>query len=212
MAEILVTCPCCGQTCDAKAQANLMGLPILEWPWYARTEDWAIRLAQDAKIQWACDDCLKRGRAERADISKQTFCDAPPYLAFYDTTYFCEDCGKEFVFGTSEQRYWYEELQFWVQSRPKQCKDCRKKRRVQVHANLAYQHALETLDISNPSSLLEVVRAATNAGYTEKAKLRYKQARNVAVAAGRFEALQQQFSDLEVAIANLVDQSGRAEV
>ena len=204
MIDFTVTCPCCGQLCNAASETNLQTEQIPGYkPWYARTEDWAVQMAQESKIQWACNECLSNGLAHLADISKQTFCDDPPYLAFYDATHRCEDCGKEFIFGASEQRYWYEELRFWVQSRPKQCKECRKKRRVQIGANLAYQRALKDLDETSPLSMLEVVSAAISAGYAEKAKMRFKQARNLAVAKSRFEELQQQFSDLEVAIANL---------
>jgi hypothetical protein len=59
----------------------------------------------------------------------QKFCDHPPYLAYFDVPLRCEDCGSTFVFEAKEQQFWYEELKFWVQSRPKQCAACRKLRR-----------------------------------------------------------------------------------
>jgi hypothetical protein len=47
------------------------------------------------------------------------------------------DCGQRFVFAAAEQRFWYETLQFWVQSRPKRCIPCRRARRARRRSSAA---------------------------------------------------------------------------
>ncbi len=37
----------------------------------------------------------------------------------------CERCGEEFWFSANEQRVWYEEWGFWIDSVPKHCAACR---------------------------------------------------------------------------------------
>ena len=59
----------------------------------------------------------------------QKFCNHPPYMAYFDVPLRCEDCDSQFVFEATEQKFWYEELKFWVQSRLKQCVACRQLRR-----------------------------------------------------------------------------------
>ncbi len=72
-----------------------------------------------------------------------------PYLAYSDIGHRCSDCGEKFVFTKHEQRFWYEELGFWVQSRPKQCVACRQKRRTTAEANTRLQQAIAELDPQN---------------------------------------------------------------
>ena len=129
-----VTCPCCGKDRDVVG-----GTPLLQLedklrqanltPWWKTSEGWSVEEAQKGKLQWACRYCLKSERAIEANPVVQKFCDYPPYLAYFDTKLRCEDCGSMFVFSAKEQQFWYENLKFWVQSRPKQCLDCRRARR-----------------------------------------------------------------------------------
>jgi hypothetical protein len=69
----------------------------------------------------------------------QTWCDFMPYFAFIDAERMCEDCGQRFLFAATEQRYWYETLKFWVQSRPKHCLPCRRARRTRNREALEEQ-------------------------------------------------------------------------
>ena len=129
-----IICPCCGKPRDAVEGTSLAQLEdrLLEAnlrPWWNPKEGWSIEEAAKGQLQWACRRCVKSGRAIVANPVAQKFCDYPPYLAYFDVPLRCEDCGSKFVFEASEQRFWYEELKFWVQSRPKQCAACRKIRR-----------------------------------------------------------------------------------
>ena len=73
---------------------------------------------------------LDYGSAVRADISKQNYTVCPRHW-YVDATFKCVECGSEFVFTSEEQRFWFEDLKFFVDSQAKRCPACRKKGRVQ---------------------------------------------------------------------------------
>ncbi len=72
---------------------------------------------------------LNYDSAQRADTSKQAFTVCPRHW-YIDATFRCVDCGCEFVFSREEQKFWYEERKFYVDSQPNRCAACRKKGRV----------------------------------------------------------------------------------
>jgi hypothetical protein len=45
---------------------------------------------------------------------------------YYSMKLSCEQCHDEFWFSANEQRVWYEDWRFWIDSVPKQCASCRK--------------------------------------------------------------------------------------
>jgi hypothetical protein len=134
-------CPCCKKTVSVNGTTLLQQEDDLRAknldPWWSSRGAWAVEAANSGRLQWACKWCLQEGRALRGDPGKQQFCDYPPYFAYYDIDLPCTDCGETFVFSGKEQQYWYEHLKFWVQSRPKQCVDCRRKRRQKAAINRA---------------------------------------------------------------------------
>jgi uncharacterized protein YbaR (Trm112 family) len=95
-----------------------------------RPPGWSVETARAGKLQWACSPCLQAGWALEGRPAEQMFCDWEPYFAFIDAELWCKDCRRKFVFTAAEQRFWYETLKFWVQSRPKQCVECRRARRI----------------------------------------------------------------------------------
>ena len=69
--------------------------------------------------------------AVRGDPSRQSY-----YPAFHMPKYFyvdeereCVECGVEFLFEAKEQRFWYEQLQFNLNSVAIRCRGCRSRRR-----------------------------------------------------------------------------------
>src|SRR5882724_5042116 len=62
--------------------------------------------------------------AVRADIRKQDFVTCPRHW-YVDASFRCTRCEQAFLFSSEEQFFWYEELKFFVDARPKQCKTCR---------------------------------------------------------------------------------------
>lgn len=129
-----VICPCCEQERRIKHDTRLTQLEgaLLSkgLPWWGEP-GWMIKAAEGKTLQWACKNCLNEKRAIPANPEAQTFVDFAPYFAYFDVSLQCSDCGKEFIFSSKEQLFWYEHLKFWVQSRPKQCVECRRIRREQ---------------------------------------------------------------------------------
>lgn len=75
--------------------------------------------------------------AVRADVSKQNYSICPRHW-YIDVTITCQECSDEFTFSASEQRFWYEEMHFWVDSRPIRCASCRKSLRALVELRKRY--------------------------------------------------------------------------
>jgi Probable zinc-ribbon domain len=71
---------------------------------------------------------LPRG-AIAGDITRQNFCCATPRFAYIDEAKTCVQCGEQFTFSAQEQRYWYESLQFNLDSHAIRCTSCRRQRR-----------------------------------------------------------------------------------
>ncbi|HCI78515.1 MAG TPA: hypothetical protein DHW02_02355 [Ktedonobacter sp.] len=127
-------CPCCGQKRNVTNETPLIQVQKIFSHACLTHENWAEYYAEGSfyhwgGMQWACNYCMREGIAIEGKPHLQMFCDYPPYLAYFDKTYTCSDCLNAFIFNKEEQRYWYEELKFWVQSYPKQCLECRRKRR-----------------------------------------------------------------------------------
>ena len=66
--------------------------------------------------------------AVRADVTQQSFCVCPRHW-YIDAAFECSRCGESFVFTADEQKFWYEELKFWIDSLPRECAKCRKELR-----------------------------------------------------------------------------------
>jgi hypothetical protein len=100
--------------------------------------------------------------AQRADVSKQ-HCTVCPRHWYMDATFVCCDCGQEFVFTASEQRYWYEDRRFWIDSLPKRCLPCRKAERSRLDLRKRYDalitEALSQSTIEQKQQLVEIIDA-----------------------------------------------------
>src|SRR5574341_1550125 len=81
--------------------------------------------------------------AVRADISKQNYSVCPRHW-YVDATFACRDCDKEFTFTASEQRFWYEERRFWIDSLPTRCPPCRKEQRTRLNLRKRYDALIAT--------------------------------------------------------------------
>lgn len=60
-----------------------------------------------------------------ADITKQNYAVYPRKI-YIDIEAHCSGCQREFIFFALEQKYWFEELKFWVDSHCIKCVNCRK--------------------------------------------------------------------------------------
>lgn len=68
-----------------------------------------------------------------ADVSNQDYTVCPRHW-YIDAVFKCMDCGKDFLFSVEEQRFWYEQRKFYVDSKPTRCPVCRKKERARKAA------------------------------------------------------------------------------
>ena len=78
---------------------------------------------------------MDSGKALTGNPETQLYCDFDPYLAYVDQDKVCEKCQEDYVFRKEEQKYWYETLGFWVQSKPKHCSKCRQEVREEKNLN-----------------------------------------------------------------------------
>jgi hypothetical protein len=53
-------------------------------------------------------------------------CSICPRFWYVDAIFPCNRCGAEFSFSAAEQRVWYEDYGFWVDSLPRHCLACRR--------------------------------------------------------------------------------------
>jgi len=67
--------------------------------------------------------------ATRANIEEQNYTVCPRHW-YIDAVFNCSDCQRDFLFSVSEQRFWYEERKFFIESLPVRCPECRKKERI----------------------------------------------------------------------------------
>lgn len=195
--ESQAQCPCCGKLRNVHLQKSLLKAQQAFSDHWICQGDWAVRYALEGSIRWACDACLRAHRAIEGRPGKQTFVDHKPYLAYFDRTFLCEGCHASFVFNAREQQYWYEELQFWVQSFPKERLECRKKRRAKNKAMQEIQKELPQLDAQNPQQLLRMAELFLEAGSFQKASEYLARARKRAASCGELETLADQWRDCD---------------
>ena len=179
-----LVCPCCRVTRGDRAKQYLLNIEekcnrdrVKVW-WL--NEGWSIQAAIARSLKWACPICLKRSIAIEGKPWLQTWCTYTPYFAFFDVELNCEDCQNKFIFSASEQQFWYEKLQFWVQSRPKQCQRCRKVRRQIKQANTELQELLKNYNRDNSIHLAKLAKLYFDINSHQKGAIFLKRAVNMA--------------------------------
>ncbi|QHL86837.1 hypothetical protein GU926_05045 [Nibribacter ruber] len=156
--ENKLKCLCCDATVYQSDLRRTLGREV--WIWgVTRKLEFADLV--HGQYQFACDSCLESGRAIIGTPQRQLYCDFDPYLAFFDLNKTCENCAKDYVFTKEEQQSWYEKLRFWVQSKPKYCADCRRKKRQRKRMNKELSDILskkENLGIEDMERLSEIYK------------------------------------------------------
>ena len=61
-------------------------------------------------------------------MTRQNYTVSPRHW-YVDATLRCNSCGGEYLFSANEQKAWYEDFGFYVDSFPDQCKTCRRDQR-----------------------------------------------------------------------------------
>ena len=100
------------------------------------------------------------GTAIRSDVEKQN-CSICPRYWYVDATFPCERCGAEFTFSAAEQRVWYEDYGFWIDSLPTHCVRCRRELRelkpVRQEYDRSVAQVLQTGDLEAKKRLASVI-------------------------------------------------------
>ena len=66
--------------------------------------------------------------AVRGNPGKQNFSVCPRHW-YLDVDFKCERCSQEFTWSAGEQKAWFEDYYFWVDSCPRHCQNCRADRK-----------------------------------------------------------------------------------
>ena len=81
----------------------------------------------DTYLHWhSPKQCRIPNTAIAADLSRQTPATVP-VTHYFDVKRQCRDCDRPFIFFAAEQKYWYEELGFGLDSDCVRCAPCRKR-------------------------------------------------------------------------------------
>jgi Probable zinc-ribbon domain/Tetratricopeptide repeat len=115
---------------------------------------------------WQCDPTLKPRlppRAVEGDVTKQVLCagcHVPKYF-YVDEARRCIQCGDNFTFSGSEQKFWYEARQFNFHSLPIRCARCRRQRRTQhiLREQIAIARSATHAAPDDPTAHLALARA-----------------------------------------------------
>ena len=90
--------------------------------------------------------------AIEADLTRQTAAYAP-VTHYFDLDRICRDCGKPFIFFAEEQKHWYEELGFGLDSDCVRCVPCRKRQRGIARKRERYEELFHIPNRTNDENL-----------------------------------------------------------
>ena len=115
---------------------------FVEHPRYGRGPRYTrLQLKGRVEIGWHADGLIS-GTAVRANLNKQVS-STVPVTHYFDLVRRCRDCSRMFIFFAKEQQYWYEELQFGLDSDCVRCVPCRKQRQGSSRLRQQYQELFE---------------------------------------------------------------------
>ncbi len=100
----------------------------------------------DTFLHWhSSKSCRIPNTAIAADLNKQV----PATVAvthYYDVERKCRDCQSMFIFFAAEQKYWYEDLQFGLDSDCVRCCTCRKEQQGLTQKRQQYEELFHVVD------------------------------------------------------------------
>lgn len=104
---------------------------------------------------------LDYASAIRGTPERQNFSVCPRHW-FIDADFKCAQCGNEFTWTALEQKAWFEDYYFWIDSQPRHCKVCARKRRYLKSLRKEYDSTVsEALPCSNyelKQRIIQIVR------------------------------------------------------
>jgi len=112
---------------------------FVEHPRYGQRPHFTGLNPQDSFLHWhSPPSCRIPETAIAADLERQT----PATVAvthYFDVERTCRDCDRSFIFFAREQQYWYETLNFGLDSDCVRCPECRKKQQGIAQARERYE-------------------------------------------------------------------------
>lgn len=139
---------------DRKSYAN-----FVEHPRYGRQPHFSglnpqTDLEGNIFLHWhSPKSCRITNTAIAANLGKQVSATIP-VTHYYDVERQCRDCRQMFIFFAAEQKYWYEELQFPLESDCVRCFPCREKQRQIAHSLKHYETLFHVDERTSEQSLL----------------------------------------------------------
>jgi len=95
--------------------------------------------------------------AMRASIDKQNYSVCPRHW-YIDAVFKCVGCGESFTWRAAEQKAWFEDYCFWVDSLPRHCRDCRAEHRHLLALRREYDQSVTAArDHGTPSQKRRIV-------------------------------------------------------
>lgn len=77
---------------------------------------------------------------------------------YIDASFECQGCNTTFLWSASEQKAWFEDYRFWVDSCPTLCKECRREKRELKKLRQEYDRLVsEARSSNNPKAKRKVV-------------------------------------------------------
>ena len=88
----------------------------------------------------------------------------------------CAKCSKTFVFSAKEQQNWYENLKFWADSVPIECRNCRAAKRSIINLNkrLCKVLSVKSMQISDYNEIVDVAFEMISSGVVIGGRLAQK--------------------------------------
>ena len=106
-------------------------------------------------IHWhSPTECRIPNTAIPADLSRQTPATVP-ITHYYDVIRQCRDCGRPFIFFAEEQKHWYGDLGFGLDSNCVRCVPCCKKQQAIARQRERYEYLFHLLN-KTPAETLEM--------------------------------------------------------
>ncbi len=90
--------------------------------------------------------------AVASDLAKQTPATIP-VTHYFNLERQCRDCKRQFIFFAAEQKHWYEQLGFGLDSDCVRCVDCRKKQQGIARQRKIYESLFHVADRGEQQSL-----------------------------------------------------------
>ena len=92
--------------------------------------------------------------AIRGNPQNQNYSVCPRHW-YIDATFECTSCHRDFTWTAQEQRAWFENYHFWIDSQPRLCKCCMADRKLLVSLRKEYDSIVAD---AQPMSALELKR------------------------------------------------------